>query len=42
MIEVAQFLRSETGRKSVKSGFNIKLVENNEIIRKLSNGDKFP
>ena len=42
MIEVAQFLRSEAGRKSVKSGFNIKLIENSEIIGKLFNGDKLP
>ena len=42
MIEVAQFLRSEAGRKSVESGFNIKLIENNEMIGKLFNGDKFP
>ena len=37
MIEVAQFLKSEAGWKSVESGFNIKLIENN-----LCNGDKFP
>ena len=42
MIEVAQFLRSEAGRKSVESGFNIKLIENNEMIGKLFNSDKFP
>ena len=42
MIEVAQFLRSEAGRKSVESGFNIKLIENNDMIGKLFNGDKFP
>ena len=42
MIEVAQFLRSEGGRKSVESGFNIKPIENNEMIGKLFNGDKFP
>ena len=41
MIEVSQFLRSEAG-KSVESGFNIKLIENNEMIEKLFNGDKFP
>ena len=29
MIEVAQFLFSEVGRKSEESGFNIKLIENN-------------
>ena len=37
MIEVAQFLRSETRRKNVESGFNIKLIENNEMIGKLFN-----
>ena len=42
MIEVAQFLRNESKRKSVESGFNIKLIENNEMIGKLFNGDKFP
>ena len=42
MIEVLQFLRSEAGRKSVESGFNIKLIENNEMIGKLFNGEKFP
>ena len=42
MIEVAQFLRNEAGRKSPQSGFNIKLIENNEMIGKLFNGDKFP
>ena len=42
MIEVAQFLRSEARRKSVESGFNIKLIENNEMIGKLFNGGKFP
>ena len=42
MIEVAQFLRSEAGQKAVESGFNIKLTENNELIAKLFNGDKFP
>ena len=42
MNEVAQFLRSERGRKSVESGFNIKLIENSEMIGKLFNGDKFP
>ena len=42
MIEVAQFLRNEAGWKSVESGFNIKLIENNEMIGKLFNGDKFP
>ena len=41
MIEVSQFLRSEAGRKSVESGFSIKLIENNEMIGKLFNGDKF-
>ncbi|XP_065653060.1 uncharacterized protein LOC136080373 [Hydra vulgaris] len=42
MIEVARFLRSEAGRKSVESGFNIKLIENNEIIGNLFNCDKLP
>ena len=42
MIEVSQFLRSEAGWKSVESGFNIKLIKNNEMIEKLFNGDKFP
>ena len=42
MIEVAQILRSEAGQKSVESGFNIKLIENNKMIVKLFNGDKFP
>ena len=42
MIEVAQFLRNEAGWKSVESGFNIKLIENNEMIGKLFNGYKFP
>ena len=42
MIEVTQFLRSEAGRNSVESGFNTKLIENNEMIGKLFNGDKFP
>ena len=42
MIEVSQFLRNEAKRKSVESGFNIKLIENNEMIGKLFNGDKFP
>ena len=42
MIEVSQFLRSEAGRKSLESGFNIKLIKNNEMIGKLFNGDKFP
>ena len=42
MIKVAQFLRNESKRKSVESGFNIKLIENNEMIGKLFNGDKFP
>ena len=42
MIEVAQFLKNEAKRKSVESGFNIKLIENNEMIGKLFNGDKFP
>ena len=42
MIEVAQILRSEAGRKSVESGFNIKLIENNEMIGKLFNCVKFP
>ena len=42
MIEVAQFLKSEAGWKSVESGFNIKLIENNQMIGKLFNGDKFP
>ena len=41
MIEVAQFLRNKAKRKSVESGFNIKLIENNEMIGKLFNGDKF-
>ena len=41
MIEVLQFLRREAGRKSVEPGFNIKLIENNEIIGKLFNGNKF-
>ena len=41
MIEVAQFLRSEGGQKGEESGFNIKLIENNELIGKLFNGDKF-
>ena len=40
MIKVAQFLNSEGGRKSGESGFNIKLIENNELIGKLFNGDK--
>ena len=26
----------------MESGFNIKLIENNEMIGKLFNGDKFP
>ena len=34
--------RKEAGRKSVESGFNIKLTENNEMIGKLFNGEKFP
>ena len=42
MIKVAQFLRSEAGRKSVECSFNIKLIENNEMIGKLFNVDKFP
>ena len=42
MIEVSQFLRSEAGQKSVKSAFNIKLIEDNEMIGKLFNVDKFP
>ena len=42
MIEVAQFLNSEEGRKSEESCFNIKLIEINELIGKLFNGDKFP
>ena len=42
MIEVLQFLRSEAERKSVESDFNIKLTENNEMIGKLFNGEKFP
>ena len=42
MIEVAQFLRNEAKRKSMESGFNMKLIENNEINGKLFNGDKFP
>ena len=42
MIEVSQFLRSEAGRKSVESGFNIKLIESNKMIGRLFNGDKFP
>ena len=29
MIKVAQFLRNEAKRKSMESGFNIKLIENN-------------
>ena len=41
MIEVAQFMSSDGGRKSEESGFNIKLIENNELIGKLFNGDKF-
>ena len=41
MNEAAQFLRSEGGRKSVESGFNIKLIENNQMIGKLFNSDKF-
>ena len=41
MIEVAQFLRSEAGWNSVESGFNTKLSENNEMIGKLFNDDKF-
>ena len=41
MIEVAQFLRSEAGRKSVESGFNIKLIEDSKMIEKIFNGDKF-
>ena len=40
MIEVAQFLRNEAKPKSVESGFNIKLIKNNEMIGKLFNGDK--
>ena len=42
MIVVPQYLISATGRKSVESGFNIKLVENDEMIEKLFNGDKIP
>ena len=42
MIEVAQFPKSEAGRKSVEPGFNIKLIDNNKMIEKLFNGDKFP
>ena len=42
MIEVAQFLGNEAKRKSVESGFNTKLIENNEMIGKLINGDKYP
>ena len=42
MIEVAQFLRSEAGRKSVESGFNIKLIENSVMIGILFNSDKLP
>ena len=42
MIEVLQFLRSEAGQKSVESGLNIKLIENNEMVGNISNGDKFP
>ena len=30
MIEVSQFQRSEAGRKSVESGFNINLIENKQ------------
>ena len=41
MIEVAQFLSSEGGRRSEESGFNIKLIENNELFEKLFNSDKF-
>ena len=42
MIEVAQFLSSEREWKSEESGFNIKLIDNNELIVKLFKGDKFP
>ena len=42
MNEVAQYLSNEGGRKSKKSGFNIKLIDNNELIGKLFIGDKFP
>ena len=42
MIEVSQFLRSEARQKSVESAFNIKLIEDNEMIGKLFNVDKFP
>ena len=41
MIEVAHFLKNEAKRKSVESGFNTKLIENNEMIVKFFNGDKF-
>ena len=40
MIEVAQFLRIDGGRKSMKSGFIIKLIENNELTGKLFNENK--
>ena len=42
MIEVAQFLKNESKRKSVESGFNIKLIKNNEMIGKLFNDDNIP
>ena len=39
MMEVAQLLRNEAKRKSVESGFFVKLIENNEIVGKLFNGE---
>ena len=41
MIEAAQFLSSEGGWKIEESSFNVKLIENNELIGKLFNDDKF-